>query len=730
MFKRFGPFRLRWKYIITYVLVMVIPFSMLLAVFLSDQISVVQADRRNLYISYLAQCTDTLERQFSNVSFVAASILANQQLQWSVISSRDWEEIQVMGALKNHNTLNPMPGRVYLCFRRPRVMYSSDGKISMDAFGGYSLVVPHATMMDLEKWMFAGDGIRFRTLECGTAETSTLMISYTGTGSSGRDAAVLSVIPVKELLKHAREMLGEMKDYLAVVDERGRVVSMPKGLTAEETNRILKETETAEKTGETHLDGHIAYCRKLLLSGYRYALILPENLVGVSIFSAYPNLLLIATVLLLLGLFGATAIALIIYHPIKLIYRQVSADDAGFELETISNSLNRLKQENSQLKEQVSQTISYVVDSTAEQLLHGRIDAEQALRVLRENSAALDHRLFWVIVLDYDSCEALGDVRMRIAQTLTEFIRPEDMSLLMVEPAGRNQTITVLNADREETAEALFSRLEKQLTRNEHAGISAMTDGAQHISSAYEEALACASFLRDPSRTVTYWRDVASPAGESESQPEMLEQRLLLDLRENNLERSLALLKTLTGLAVSAGTESQQAALMHVLNAVITYAFSLNDFDLTREISLVFSDNPVGMAGAFANMTPLVQKICEMGERRASKAWQEFQQSISNFIIEHFCDQDFCLERIAERFGMSVYVASRYFSSNAGQSFKDMIGSMRMERAKLLLEETDFPLNEIVHSVGYIDVSSFIKKFRQNEGVTPGQYRNLKRSAK
>ena len=34
MFKRFGPFRLRWKYIITYALVMVIPFSMLLAVFL------------------------------------------------------------------------------------------------------------------------------------------------------------------------------------------------------------------------------------------------------------------------------------------------------------------------------------------------------------------------------------------------------------------------------------------------------------------------------------------------------------------------------------------------------------------------------------------------------------------------------------------------------------------------------------------------------------------------
>ena len=42
---------------------------------------------------------------------------------------------------------------------------------------------------------------------------------------------------------------------------------------------------------------------------------------------------------------------------------------------------------------------------------------------------------------------------------------------------------------------------------------------------------------------------------------------------------------------------------------------------------------------------------------------------------------------------------------------------------KFLLRETDDSIQTIVQSVGYIDVSSFMRKFKQVEGVSPGQYR-------
>ncbi|HBG76581.1 MAG TPA: hypothetical protein DDW86_06450 [Clostridiales bacterium] len=39
--------------------------------------------------------------------------------------------------------------------------------------------------------------------------------------------------------------------------------------------------------------------------------------------------------------------------------------------------------------------------------------------------------------------------------------------------------------------------------------------------------------------------------------------------------------------------------------------------------------------------------------------------------------------------------------------------------------ETDLPIKEIILCVGYTNVSSFIRKFKKIEGITPGKYREL-----
>ena len=48
---------------------------------------------------------------------------------------------------------------------------------------------------------------------------------------------------------------------------------------------------------------------------------------------------------------------------------------------------------------------------------------------------------------------------------------------------------------------------------------------------------------------------------------------------------------------------------------------------------------------------------------------------------------------------------------------------LRIEAAKKLLVETDVPLNDIVLRVGYYSASSFIKRFREAEKMTPMAYR-------
>ena len=80
------------------------------------------------------------------------------------------------------------------------------------------------------------------------------------------------------------------------------------------------------------------------------------------------------------------------------------------------------------------------------------------------------------------------------------------------------------------------------------------------------------------------------------------------------------------------------------------------------------------------------------------------------------------LEYLAEKFGFSNFYWSRYFKEVVGQNFNDYVWTLRLERAKQLLVTT-MPLAEVVEHVGYIDVRSFTRRFKNAMGVTPTQYR-------
>ncbi|CAM4069399.1 AraC family transcriptional regulator [Saccharibacillus endophyticus] len=93
--------------------------------------------------------------------------------------------------------------------------------------------------------------------------------------------------------------------------------------------------------------------------------------------------------------------------------------------------------------------------------------------------------------------------------------------------------------------------------------------------------------------------------------------------------------------------------------------------------------------------------------------------------LERDYTADFSLERCAERFGVSPYTLSRSFKQTYGQTFVDYVMNLRLEKARELLRTTDLKVNEVAEAVGY-QPSYFIRLFRKQEGMTPGQYRSEK----
>ena len=78
---------------------------------------------------------------------------------------------------------------------------------------------------------------------------------------------------------------------------------------------------------------------------------------------------------------------------------------------------------------------------------------------------------------------------------------------------------------------------------------------------------------------------------------------------------------------------------------------------------------------------------------------------------------------VAAQFGLSPQYFSSFFRENFGRTFVQHVNSLRIEQAARLLRETDLPVMEIGFNVGFDNFSYFIKRFREEYGASPSNYR-------
>lgn len=82
------------------------------------------------------------------------------------------------------------------------------------------------------------------------------------------------------------------------------------------------------------------------------------------------------------------------------------------------------------------------------------------------------------------------------------------------------------------------------------------------------------------------------------------------------------------------------------------------------------------------------------------------------------------IDALARHCGVSQRTLLRRFRQTADRAPARYIQTLRLERAKALLEETTLPVAEVVAQCGYTDIATFRKTFKLRVSMTPQQYRN------
>ncbi len=119
----------------------------------------------------------------------------------------------------------------------------------------------------------------------------------------------------------------------------------------------------------------------------------------------------------------------------------------------------------------------------------------------------------------------------------------------------------------------------------------------------------------------------------------------------------------------------------------------------------------------------LFETIVTLSKHNAEEYTKEKYDQIIQIIHEHYCDDGFCRDILAEHTKMSIKSMEQIFKRRENKSITSYIFEYRMARAKQLLDDTELSVKEIAEKVGYFNVSHFIQNFKKTYFITPDKYR-------
>ena len=94
---------------------------------------------------------------------------------------------------------------------------------------------------------------------------------------------------------------------------------------------------------------------------------------------------------------------------------------------------------------------------------------------------------------------------------------------------------------------------------------------------------------------------------------------------------------------------------------------------------------------------------------------------VIEYMGEH-CDT-ITLHSLAEHFSYHPKYFGRIIQQATGQNFSELLLQLRMNRAKILLENSKLPITEIMYQVGYHNYAWFKNQFQKQYGKSPTEYR-------
>lgn len=265
-------------------------------------------------------------------------------------------------------------------------------------------------------------------------------------------------------------------------------------------------------------------------------------------------------------------------------------------------------------------------------------------------------------------------------------------------------------------------------------GISHIHNNIGEIPDAYAESLeAVTNAAMQEGKNIFYVEDVEKLSNQYEFTIES-EYRLINHIKTSNKEQALNLIEEV----IYENTKSHnlrigyvQCLMIDIMGAIIR---SVKEKGFS---SIPVEKDPIRIVKEYTNTVEMKQILldfcsyaCELNLSLKEMQKYRIEEDINQYIKENYFNPDLNVSMLGETFHLTPAYLSKIYKSETGNSLLYAINNIRIEASKRLLDETDLSVNQISQMVGYLYCNAFIRFFKRQTGLTPGQYKNLNKKQK
>ncbi|WP_060678212.1 AraC family transcriptional regulator [Virgibacillus halodenitrificans] len=739
-----------YKYLISYIIIFLIPYVTISAVFYFMSVHNLRTEIIKSNVEKIEQVIEFTDTRMKELRSLAIRISYDHRLTPYMFSQPYYSKLAIE-ELNSYKANSAIIDGLYLYYQGNDQLYSQRGSTTIHTLlnAVYRVKEDEGEKFN-QKLQTVTKPITYPIeLDTNSGDKSQKLISYLypiPTNSSFSYGTVAFLVKESTLKKLTQNVLGDFNGNIYIFNE---------------DNDLLSANNKGEKIDLKEIkpfaSGQTGVINKTI-NGRNYSMVVvrSEN-TNWTIVTTMPTtqfyekmsslkftILLILTIIALIGIVTAIFMSFRQYRPIQNLahslkskHKNITNNNDKDELASIHETINLMYENSEELQKKIVSQQPFIRDQLLLLLLKGDLKDETEINKLLRDAGInfIGSKFFITLILFKD--KVLEHKSLQNREIILSNLRNVSINSCKgygVELIHENGLAIITNiddtAERTEEVQRNFIEVLKEQLKKFSTEMPIITVGKVYeelswINRSFIEANASVEYnLLNYEHNTVYFEDIAMEKTETALWlPQEEQAKLTHSMKQGDKVVALETLGTMFN------NIKDQKMSPHILkcicfdmiNCVLKTTLELGMKESSMEVQkLVDFTSVIDLENKLSHSIPI---ICEEVEKSKENTDNLLKLNIIKHIQEEYKSHSLGLEYTAEKFQLSASYLSRFMKEQTGKTFTQYVWRLRNDEFKRQLRETDYPIKKIVEDIGYVDVANFTRKFKKEEGITPGQYR-------